>query len=356
METRSKSKLKKRQQNDENPKRKRQRLISIEEPEVQSIFITDINDFCLINVFKHLDIASLFNIANSNGLLRPAAVTAYQKKFGKNEVHIYHHQEPPTRFNGVKCKSTVQERDESIFIFGLKSSLQYLRCFGASVGALVIDYNYSTSRMNDHLNQYVNKYCHESLTELRGERVSTNKGRQLQKAFDTNQSLIKKPFKNLKHLSFTHESSNAAAVTTKHSIGRFLHGVQELKKLHVSAFYDDSTDPIGQFLNLIQRQPSITILVCSLARHMNAIPVQASHVKRIMAEHSTVIQLVMLNHLFVATQVIELTEKLVSLKRFTFMMTNFDATQLIDLLSDEWAMERYKPRFRFQRIRLRKLC
>lgn len=50
--------------------------------------ITDLNDHCLERIFMHLDLQSLFDVANANKWLKISAASAYGRKFGTNPVNL----------------------------------------------------------------------------------------------------------------------------------------------------------------------------------------------------------------------------------------------------------------------------
>lgn len=134
--------------------------------------IIDLNDDCLVEIFNHLDLQNLFNVAVANEWLRPAAAMVYKRKFGAKMVEIYriHPTRRITRAS-VRNKSPVRfaapkEWKYSIDIRSPRLCFQYIRCFGPSIAHLTIDYNESWSKLYDYLHRYINEYCAESLTEF----------------------------------------------------------------------------------------------------------------------------------------------------------------------------------------------
>lgn len=74
---------------DEIPPGERQRseLSAVEEP-ARPTKIIDLNDDCLVKIFKSLNIEDLFNVAVANEWLRPAANSVYKRKFGAKKIHL----------------------------------------------------------------------------------------------------------------------------------------------------------------------------------------------------------------------------------------------------------------------------
>lgn len=117
--------------------------------QVVSIKIFDVNEFYMIKIFEYLDIESLFNVANANGRLRPAAVDVYQRNFRQKSVQLSLNIAYPS-VAGI-C--------DTIMIFGFKSFLPYLRCFSTSMENLEIYYYGSQNQRLCYLHQYINVLC-----------------------------------------------------------------------------------------------------------------------------------------------------------------------------------------------------
>lgn len=122
--------------------------------------IIDLFDECLETIFQSLGFDDLYNVAVANESLRPTARFIYRRKFGACKVRLY-------SVENIKNTSKPIYRAGVIIINDLKSCLQFLRCFGSSIGHLAIHYRESDSHRYDYVHQYINKYCSDSLVHIR---------------------------------------------------------------------------------------------------------------------------------------------------------------------------------------------
>lgn len=132
--------------------------------------IIDVNDHCLEKIFDYLDSKNLFNVAIANEWLRPAAALTYRRKFGNKRVIVNE------RFYG-EASSKVWSNDA--VRIGIKSTLQFLRCFGSTINDLEIDgfvslntkcpQTQKINRRHEYIHQYVKMYCAENLLSIRFE-------------------------------------------------------------------------------------------------------------------------------------------------------------------------------------------
>lgn len=126
--------------------------------------IIDLNDHCLEKIFELLNFQSLFDVAISNEWLRPAASTVYKLRFDQYHVVV-------TGNAFITDRRPIFESDK-IIIDQLKSILLFLRCFRSSITVLEIDsVFYLKKKQYEYINQYVNKYCAESLVSISFESV-----------------------------------------------------------------------------------------------------------------------------------------------------------------------------------------
>lgn len=127
--------------------------------------ITDINFDCLEVIFKHLSLSDLLNIADANKFLGITAAQAYIDRFGMKNVVLGEF--------ASKQALKIDTRD-SVKISSWKQSFQFLRCFGYLTKKLNISldrtakylYNVEYPIFFQHLINYTNEYCSQSLTEL----------------------------------------------------------------------------------------------------------------------------------------------------------------------------------------------
>lgn len=133
-----------RQQNGQTIKR-----VKRAERSTEPMKITDLNYDCLEKVFRNLDLDNLIKIADSNKTLAEAACTYFRLKYGQKHFWIYANENsiPP---------------DDRPSVFGLKKSLQLLRCFGCEISQCFLDPSGNTKYCT-YFNQYLDEYCTESL-------------------------------------------------------------------------------------------------------------------------------------------------------------------------------------------------
>lgn len=311
--------------------------------------IVDLADLCLINIFECLDVQSLLNVANASVRLRPAVFNVYNRKFGVKTVNINSDEAIHAH---VGAGFAVQEFNDGIYIHGLKTSLQYLRCFGPLIHGLTIFYGDSSeSKRHEYVNEYVNNYCAESLVSISFGGMEDIE--QFQKAFANiqdvsfescnlgekwpsivqlfsnlrslniddvgmNYCFVEKPFRNLEHLSI-HRLRCDEFKTIKIAAD-LLDGIQQLKSLEI----DESEMSIVDLLNLIKDNPSIAKLSAPDAHG----PVASEDVQRLISEHPALTDLNLECCKITPDDVIALTRQLGSLKRFQFYtQVNYNSSE-----------------------------
>lgn len=384
METRSqaKAKLMKRQRDDaECGQRKSQRLESTTEPACTTK-IVDLNDDCLTKIFGYLNLRSLFSVAVANEWLRPAAQEVYKRKFGKNLViindcdEIYPNADGIDRFGqgivtsagaGTGCKAPASKYRDEIYLIGLKASLQYLRCFGSSIIDLRVNYNASESKRYDHVLQYINDYCANSLTRIQFDFMPNIAVQQFQKVFtrieiveirngvleqqwptflecfpnlrrliiedvDIKNSVIAKSFGILEQLCIHNIECNGR--TTCRFVTALLHGANRLKFLWVNSA--NGNVPIDELLAMIKDSPAIIGFGYSL-RETGCIPVTSEDIQRIASEHPALIELQLPDYRFTAGDAVALIRQHNSLNGFGFQMKFPEYRNLVaQLYGGQW--------------------
>lgn len=125
---------------------------------MQTPKITHLPNEILENIFKFLDIESLFNIASCNGWLRPAARTIFVRKYNNNKISL---EDRPLSL-------ITNTQSDTLVISNFKLCLQFLRCFGCLITNLEIMYSdlYPFAWHNEILNEYIQEYCSHNLTEI----------------------------------------------------------------------------------------------------------------------------------------------------------------------------------------------
>lgn len=156
--------------------------------------ITDLNFDCLERCFRHLKIDELLNVAESNVHLRHAAKYIFHRKYGHQVVCFLsttNFQSKEERNRSYVDAGNLVVFDDVLFISDLKSSLQFLRCFGDKISAMKFllcgendrptDFTCKHRRMySNNLNQlrkrqqceyllieYINEFCAESLKKVK---------------------------------------------------------------------------------------------------------------------------------------------------------------------------------------------
>lgn len=122
--------------------------------------LTDLNIDCLENIFEYLEFGDLLSAASSNKRLNRAANFVFVRERWHRSVcfeNIYLSQDRLLSINYHRIK-----------IGDLKTSLQFLRCFGQ----FVLDLEFILSKQkqyefDQHVTQYISEYCSESLTMIK---------------------------------------------------------------------------------------------------------------------------------------------------------------------------------------------
>ena len=135
--------------------------------------LTDLNIDCLENILEYLKFWDFLNAADSDARLRKAANFIFIRKTFRTTVH----------FGNIKL---ARGRSRNVYwnaIKDLKTSLQYLRCFGH----FVLKINFESSDegqldLDQHVIKYISEYCSDSLTSIRVEN-GLEKWEHLQKPF-----------------------------------------------------------------------------------------------------------------------------------------------------------------------------
>lgn len=157
---------------------KRQRSISDQvsnlhkKQKVMEKQLDDLNEYCLIEIFKYLTIDDLVNIVQFNNNFNIAALVAFKWKYGNKVIEV-----------SVEYNSMTKEPLWCI---------ELLKFFGSATTKLRVKYYEDDShQIDDAIDNAIMTYCQESLIEieiLHGKRYTMNG--------------IDKPFKNVEVVSF----------------------------------------------------------------------------------------------------------------------------------------------------------
>lgn len=350
---------------------------SLSPTEVQPTKIIDLNDDCLIKIFNHLDLQNLFNVAVANEFLRPAAAIVYKRKFGVKMVEIYrvHGTRRITRAS-VRNKSpdrfaAPKEWKYSIDIRSSRLCFQYIRCFGPSIAHLTIDYNESWSKLYDHLHQYINEYCAESLIEIgfwlkpnrpieefvkpfvSVERVNIwygDFGEQLPKLVEWfphlhhlelhNAGLDRRfaavHFQHLKHLcvdDHSHGNFASGGFAAANAV-ELIQSNRQLESLEIKS--SPHKMPIETLLDII-KDTNRSIRKLELTYQCEVVPVDSNLVKRFANEHPEMIHLNLPYHQFRPEDVNTLMKQLSALETLHCHMQNYsDFQAMARQLNERW--------------------
>lgn len=188
---------------------------------------------CLEAVFlkDYLSPMDLLNIAISDENLKQTAERVYMSKFGKMLVKINCENKWVQLFaDGKKSRAPIENCDHVIEYnkrstaeIHWKYCLTFLRHFGHLISKLEISYWGKKPLINlkfaAHLDQYVNEYCAESLTEISFDECETEMMQNLKKPFTKVESIrfeccnlgnelssINEWFPHVRHLDFFKEN------------------------------------------------------------------------------------------------------------------------------------------------------
>lgn len=125
------------------------------------IKLTDLDIDCLECVFEYLELGDLLNVTDSNKRLRNAANFVVDRKYSNTyfifqNIHLSQNRsveikKNPKDFPQLKYCITVRD---------LKTSLQFLRCFGYLKAYMEFDLSLpKPSELDQHLINYCNEYC-----------------------------------------------------------------------------------------------------------------------------------------------------------------------------------------------------
>lgn len=334
----------------------------------QATKITDLNDDCLEKIFKSFDIQNLFDVAVSNEWLRPAANAAYTRQFGAYKVRLY---DVHTIQNA--CKPIYGS--DIVLIHDLKTCLQFLRCFGSSITHLAINYRRSDSKRYDHVHQYINKYCSESLITVQFKLKPSFPIEHFVKPFVNVQSIqmfgcdldeefqrffawfpnvqnlkingvdIVHRFVNatppqLEHLTININGNECANVPQQFKcVADLLKSSRQLQSLIINVF-NTKTIQMNSLLNWIKENQSISKLVVSA--DFDPKRVNTLEIKRLAREHPLLVELDLQPYQFTTGLVMTIIRLLTSLKKFIFRVQDSRVHDNIALKLDEgWQQSTY---------------
>lgn len=307
--------------------------------------ITDLSYDCLEKIFNRLNFMDFFNIALSNKTLQKATASAFKQKFGIEVIIL----DPAKNINDGKF------HEGKIRMVGLKSCLQFLRCFGEIITDLEIWHN----RTNRPITEYIQQYCADSLIKILFRHCSISRT-SFQKPFpnvevvsidnvDLGDSLshFVDWFPNMVHLicetgeDFRHKNWNPVAmpqlqrmtISSKHQdlYAELLRANPQLRIIEL----DKQRMAMKRSLDLIESNDFIEILRMS----HNCTPfvsVNPKDVKRLVRNHPFLVEVDLPIHRFNAKSAMILIRHLNALKMFQFAMDQAEYYDIQKRLDREW--------------------
>ncbi|XP_055323958.1 uncharacterized protein LOC129578821 [Sitodiplosis mosellana] len=170
--------------------------------------ITDVNQFCLGQIFMYLNLEDLLSVADANKYLKRATYTIFMQKYAGKSVKIdvgnlvsrpLFRPSPGMRHICIRPEETkygpvydeLSDVGEEINILKLKTIFQMLRCFGPIIKKLHFMYGFDWFgdgyKTHHRIMEYVSEFCAESLTKMITEARAIN---QYKKTFSNVEELI----------------------------------------------------------------------------------------------------------------------------------------------------------------------
>lgn len=124
---------------------------------IETTKICDLDDDCLEYIFKDLGLGDLLNVVHSSKCFKRAADLVFKNKYQKSCLSL-------NRIRNPDDKPIEILSQNHICVYDALINFRLLRCFGHLISDLAIHYD------DSHLiklDQYVNKYCADSLNEIK---------------------------------------------------------------------------------------------------------------------------------------------------------------------------------------------
>lgn len=133
--------------------------------------LTDQNIDCLQTILEYLKFGDFLSAASSNKRLNEAANLIFIRKHSRKIVYLK---------DMCISRDRLLKNELGITIYDLRTSLQFLRCFGQLV--FEIEFVKKQPEFDQHVINYINEYCSESIKRIRIEN-GLNDWANLQKPF-----------------------------------------------------------------------------------------------------------------------------------------------------------------------------
>lgn len=193
--------------------------------EAQEANITSIYYDCLEHIFDYLNFESLLSVAQTCRRLQIAAAAKFRDDFDGKRIELYLYR-PNDWQSGIYCLPNC------IFIVNLKFCLPFLRCFGAKITELLVDYSGLPLEQCGRVNQYISEFCADTLTKtvLLGQPVFSIE-------------LIQKPFKNV-------TSVTICEARIENQLSTFVDWLPNLRRLKLNKVELSTDDVVASFPQL----------------------------------------------------------------------------------------------------------
>lgn len=329
--------------------------------QIGSTKITDLDDDCLRHIFEYIDLRALCNVAGSNERLRNAVRLVYVQRFTTKTVIIEIYNNFRIKmFNTMSFTETVCW----ITIQDLKTCLQYLRCFGSLITKLQIGYYQPNAHHVNLVEQYIHKYCNETLISITF----------IHKMKFTD-DLFQKPFTNVENVRISHPELNIQLPTIAEwfpnvrtmelNAGRvcYLFGgtmFQHLKHLvikinsrfvnelcmrniasfvqmnpQLQSFSITASLSTATILHIIRNNPWISKLI--IPTHHYCINANSDELKQLVREHRSIEDLDLTRFQITIDDAVTIIRQLSCLQRFRFILVNHEGfDHLMVQLSPKW--------------------
>lgn len=321
---------------------------------VKRMKITSMNHDCLERVFDFLDLDDFLNVAETNKPLQLAAQSAFKHILAGKELKL-----------DVANYNQTSLDPYRTWIGGLKSCLQFVRCFGDQLTELRL------FGWNDHLDQYIQQYCADTLTKIdfSNRKFSVNS---FQKAFP-NVEVMKVSnvnlkyglkrfvawFPNVRHLKIAHHDD---------AIGKDYLPVTMPRLEHLT-FYSNNSVNYEHFLRANPQLQSIELLrKMAIKRSLDiikggrsivklkifyygnvAMGIKINDVKRLAREHPLLVEVIMPKHEFNVDTAMMAIQHLKALKIFRFVVANqLEYENIVKRLDSGWHHEAQQTEWRFR--------
>lgn len=330
-------------------------------PTIPTTKIVHLTEGCLVNIFECLDLASLLSVAAASKWLRPAAAEVYDRKFGAMLVKMFECSD--------EIDACLYERYESIEVYGLKTCLHFLRCFGSTIRDLLITYTRSNTKQYQYVFEQVADFCTKGLNRIRFWSMP-NIGivQQRQMAFGNVKTVefcfsdlgqhwptIVECFPNIQNLILMHNDHGkgdsmiraplnslkgicivaSSLIRSQKTVKNLLHMASQLKRLKITTT-DNLKIPMNTLLDWIKFDQGISKLIVKHPELIETIGVSAEDVQQLIDNNPALVVLDLYNYQFAPDDAIKVVRELGSLKQFRLLMDRSDYTYLVNQLGLVW--------------------